>query len=141
MARRRGEGAMNGGMRQRCALALLVASVGTAACGRSDQAPSGSGGGGNTGPGITITSSGVSPRTLTVSPGTQVTFTNNDSRAHEMASDPHPTHENCPALTSLGLLNPGQSRQTGNLNAPGNCGFHDHNLPSNTALQGTITIR
>src|ERR1700712_4779503 len=41
---------------------------------------------------ITITSSGVSPRTVTISPGTQVTFVNNDSTLHQMSSNPHPEH-------------------------------------------------
>jgi hypothetical protein len=30
---------------------------------------------------------------------------------------------------------------TGNLNTPRTCGFHDHNQPSVTGLQGTITIQ
>jgi plastocyanin len=112
----------------------------TMACGKSDPAPSGGGGSGN-GPTITITASGASPRAVTVSPGTQVTFVNNDSRSHEMTSDPHPTHEDCPPINQVGTLAPGQTRQTGNLNATGRCGFHDHNLPQNTSLQGTITIQ
>ena len=90
---------------------------------------------------ITITSSGASPRNLLVSPGAQVTFVNNDSRAHTMNSDPHPEHTDCAALNNVGFLNPGQSRQTGNLNVARACGYHDHELPSTTSLQGTITIR
>ena len=39
---------------------------------------------------------GVSPKNLVVGPGTQVTFVNNDSRNHEMTSDPHPEHTECP---------------------------------------------
>ena len=41
----------------------------------------------------------------------------------------------------VGLLSPGQSRQTGNLVQVGTCGFHDHDLPQNTGLQGRIVIR
>ena len=48
---------------------------------------------------ITITSSGVSPKNLLVSPGTQVTFVNSDSRNHEMTSDPHPEHTDAPRST------------------------------------------
>ena len=70
-------------------------------------------GGGTT---ITVTSSGASPRTLTVPAGSRVTFVNNDSRAHEMNSDPHPSHTDCPELNQVGFLSAGQSRQTGNLN-------------------------
>jgi plastocyanin len=90
---------------------------------------------------ITITSAGVSPRTVTISAGSRVTFVNNDNRVHDMASDPHPEHTACPAINDVGFLQPTQSRTTGNLNTPRSCGFHDHNQPTNTSLQGTITIQ
>jgi plastocyanin len=90
---------------------------------------------------ITITSTGVSPRILPISAGSRVTFVNNDNRVHDMASDPHPEHTACPAINDVGFLQPGQSRTTGNLNTPRSCGFHDHNQPTNTSLQGTITIQ
>ncbi len=90
---------------------------------------------------ITITSSGVSPKDIVVSVGSQVTFINNDTRQHEMDSDPHPEHTDCPAINSVGLLSPGQSRQTSNLNVVKVCGFHDHMNDGNQSLRGTITIR
>lgn len=117
------------------ALALL------ASCGGSGS------GGGTTTPSvtpaatITITASGVSPKTVTVLRGSQVQFVNNDTRAHQMTSNPHPEHSDCPEVNQVGFLNVGQSRQTGNLNAARTCGFHDHDLPNNTALQGSIVIQ
>ena len=108
-----------------------------AACG-SSTAPEAIPVGGTT---ITITSAGASPKNLLVSPGTQVTFVNNDSRPHTMNSDPHPEHGDCPAVNSVGFLAPGQSKQTGNLNAARTCGYHDHDLFADTSLQGTMTIR
>jgi plastocyanin len=90
---------------------------------------------------ITITAAGASPRTLTVSPGTRVTFVNNDNRPHEMNSDPHPTHGDCPEIDQVGFLAVGQSKQTGNLTTVRTCGFHDHNQPSEANLQGTIRIQ
>lgn len=90
---------------------------------------------------ITITSSGVSPKNLTVSPGTQVTFVNNDQTSHDMTSNPHPEHTDCPEINQVGFLGPGQRRQTGNLNSVRTCGYHDHANAFNTAMQGTITIR
>ena len=90
---------------------------------------------------ITITASGVSPRTLTVEAGSRVTFVNNASRAHEMNSDPHPSHTDCPELNQVGFLLAGQSRQTGNLNTARTCGFHDHGRSTDTSLQGMIVIR
>jgi plastocyanin len=100
------------------------------------------GGGGGGGSTITITAGvGVSPKTLTVPRGTQVTFTNNDSVSHEMASNPHPVHTDCPEINSVGFLSPGQSKMTANLNTARTCGYHDHNRSSDTSLQGTIVIQ
>lgn len=126
----------------RLVTAAALAAV-LAGCGGSSTTPSGSNGGGNSNPAttITITSSGVSPKTLTVPLGTQVTVVNNDSRAHDMASDPHPTHELCPELNTWGQIGNGQSRQSSNLNTARTCTYHDHNLPTNSSLQGTIIIQ
>jgi len=109
---------------------------------------SGSSGGSATGPDtgtaattITITSSGVSPKAITISPGTQVTVINRDTVEHQMYSDPHPDHTDCPEFNSVGFLAPGAARQTGNLTRVRTCGFHDHERPLETQLQGNITIR
>ena len=90
---------------------------------------------------ITITNNAVSPQNITVTRGSQVTILNSDTRVHEMDSDPHPEHTDCPELNQIGFLNPGQSRQSGNLNIARKCGFHDHNNPDNDRLKGTITIQ
>lgn len=89
---------------------------------------------------ITITSSGVSPKNVQISVGSRVLFVNNDSRSHNMASDPHPDHTDCPEINQVGFLSPGQSRETGNLVTARTCGFHDHDDFSNTSLQGSIVI-
>ena len=90
---------------------------------------------------ITITAAGASPRTLTVPPGTQITFVNNDTVAHEMFSDPHPEHTDCPEFDSVGHLAPGATRQTQNLTTIRVCGFHDHINPFVTSLTGSIRIQ
>jgi plastocyanin len=90
---------------------------------------------------ITITPNGANPKTLTVAAGSQVTFVNNDSIDHQMYSDPHPEHTDCPELDSVGYLAPGQSRQTENLNRVVTCGFHDHIHFENKSLLGSITIQ
>ena len=90
---------------------------------------------------VTITSSGVSPRALTVTAGTRVTFVNSSTRAMEVSSNPHPDHTDCPEINQVGFLQPGQSRQTGNLNTRRTCGYHDHTRDTDTSLQGTITIQ
>lgn len=95
----------------------------------------------STGTTITITSSGASPRSVTVSAGSRVTFVNNDSRVHDMNSDPHPAHTDCPEINQVGFLSAGQSRQTGNLNTTRTCSYHDHGQSTNASLQGTIIIQ
>ena len=83
----------------------------------------------------------MSPKTLTVAAGTRVTFINNDTRVHDMSSDPHPDHGDCPELNQVGFLSAGQTKLTGNLNTVKTCGYHDHNQPTSTGLQGSIIIR
>jgi plastocyanin len=90
---------------------------------------------------ITISNNAVCPQNITVPRGTQVTFVNSDSRTHEMNSDPHPTHEDCPEINAVGNLVAGQSRQTSNLVIARRCGFHDHILFDVKSLQGSITIQ
>ncbi len=90
---------------------------------------------------ITIANNAVSPKNIIVPRGSQVTFTNNDNRPHDMESDPHPEHDACPELAQVGFVNPGQSRQSGNLNTPRICGFHDHEQADVVGLQGSITIQ
>jgi plastocyanin len=112
-----------------------------AACGDSPTGPSD---GGNTGPvgaTVTITASGVSPSSVTVAPGSRVTFVNNDSRPHEPASDPHPTHGTCPPIDQIGSIAAGQSRTSGNLNTAGTCSYHDHLNDTNVSLRGTIRVQ
>jgi len=90
---------------------------------------------------ITITAAGVSPKDVQISPGTRVLFVNNDSRSHNMASDPHPDHSDCTEINQVGVLAVGQSRETGNLNSVRTCRFHDHDLPNSASLSGAIVIR
>ena len=124
-------------------LAAAGACLALACGGSSPSSPStgGNNGGGSTNTStITITSAGVSPKDITVSLGSRVTFTNNDSRSHDMDSDPHPEHSDCPAL-NVGSVPSGQSRTSQNLNTARVCTYHDHDQPTNTALQGSIVIQ
>ena len=123
-------------------IVLILAAGVLAACGGSSTAPSP---GGNTPPvqtnTITITAQGANPRSITINQGTRVLFINNDTRVHDMTSDPHPSHTDCPEINQVGLLNPGQQRETGNLTTVRTCGFHDHINPGTANLRGSITIR
>jgi hypothetical protein len=120
-------------------LRLAVCCLGIAACGGSPSTPS------NPPPStnpytFTLTSAGVSPKELTVPAGSRVLFVNNDSRRHDMACDPHPEHNDpeCSAINTVGPLNPGQSRETGNLVVLRTCGFHDHDNPPPTLAAGNL---
>lgn len=91
---------------------------------------------------MTISAAGVlTPTELVVSPGARVLFINNHAQRHQMASDPHPEHTDCPEINQVGLLLPGERRETGNLVAIRTCGVHDHENPDNPALRGRIVIR
>lgn len=122
-----------------------VAGLLIAACGGSSTSPSNVPPPGNT-PSvmtntITITSAGVSPRNIEIALGTRVLFVNNDSRSHNMTSDPHPAHDTCPDLNQVGFLAPGERRETGNLVIARTCGFHDHDSPSQGLLTGQIVTK
>lgn len=91
---------------------------------------------------ITIGANGsISPSSVTLNRGGRVTFVNNDTRAHDMASDPHPEHTDCTEINQVGFLTSGQSRTSGNFTTARTCRFHDHNLPDNAGLKGTIIIQ
>ena len=87
-----------------------------------------------------IVSGVVSPKQVEINVGQRVAFVNNDSSAHEIASNPHPVHTDCPPINEVGGLAPGNARLTGAFTIARTCGFHDHGQPDNTSLQGTIII-
>jgi hypothetical protein len=131
--------------RTRALRSLLFLAVLIVACGGGSSAPptgpSPSPGGPEPSATVTITASGASPSRVTVPSGGRVLYINNDGAAHWMASDPHPSHEDCPELNSVGVLQPGERRTSSNLIATRSCGFHDHNNPGTRALQGTVVIQ
>ncbi len=99
---------------------------------------------------VKITSSGFSPKTLTVKAGTTVTFVNQDSNQHWPASAMHPTHtlypgsgiEKCGTAEEKTIfdackgLAPGESFSF-TFDEKGSWNYHDHlNVPST----GTIVV-
>lgn len=121
-----------------CAAYSLISACGW---GKSPTAPGSPDPPGNTGFSIAITSAGLSQRSIEIPVGGRLTITNSDSVAHDMGSDPHPSHEDCPELNQIGMLQPGQSRSSGNLVEARICGMHDHLRPLVTSLHLRITIR
>jgi hypothetical protein len=90
---------------------------------------------------IVVTATGAVPRNIVVPRGAQVTFVNQTGTLHEMYSDPHPEHTDCPEFDTVGRLTSGQSRQTQNLVEPRTCRFHDHLEPFNDSLKGSVVIQ
>ena len=90
---------------------------------------------------ITITQDGATPSAVTIAPGTRIRFVNNDVLPHDMTSDPHPDHTQCPPINRVGMLLPGQSRESDPLTTIRTCGFHDHGDSDNPKWIGTIQVR
>jgi hypothetical protein len=89
---------------------------------------------------LTVTANGLSAPSGDLAVGGTVTIMNSDSVPHEMSSNPHPEHTDCPAL-NVGVLNPGQSRTTAPVTSARACGMHDHINPGTQALMRTIVVR
>jgi len=120
----------------RLALCLLAAACGAVTCSKSPTNPSGT-----VSATVTITSAGVNPKSVQIALGGRVRFVNNDAVEHDMGSDPHPDHTDCPAMNQVGLLKPGEQRDTGNFVIARTCGYHDHEDPTNTNWQGNIITK
>jgi plastocyanin len=89
---------------------------------------------------ITITTTGVVPKEITVPSGSRVLFVNNDSQSHAMSSDPVQVHNDCPGINAVGTLPPGQSKSTSLLTTVRTCGFHDHTREFEEAWKGRIIV-
>ena len=135
----------------RSAIVTIVALGAIASCGGSSPTSPGGGGttvivgDGGTGPSaatVSITAAGVNPATVTVSVGQAVTFVNNDTRQHDIGSDPHPNHGTCPSIEAgISLLTPGQTKVTRAFANAGTCRYHDHLNDTNQAFRGTIVVQ
>jgi hypothetical protein len=132
-------------MKQFAVAAGLAAAV---ACGGGGgpTGPSGGGGGGGGSQGpvgatITIGANGVvTPNRVEITVGQSVSFVNNHNVNHEMSSDPHPAHSDCPAI-NVGGVAPGASRTSNALTTARTCTYHDHTDDTNVNLRGTIVVR
>lgn len=121
---------------------VLSLIVGGVACGGSGSPSAPAGNDGSIAATITIDATGnVTPKDVTVPAGSRVTFTNNHTADHQMASDPHPEHTLCPSLNTVGFVSPGQSRTSSNLNTPMTCTYHDHINDTDARLKGTIRVQ
>jgi plastocyanin len=86
---------------------------------------------------VSITDTGFEPATVTVAPGTTVTFVNNGQAAHWPASNPHPTHTGLPGFDALKALATGESYSF-TFTKVGTWGYHDH---LNPRVGGTVVVQ
>lgn len=121
--------------------AVLVAAT-MAACGGDSPTSPGGGGGGSQGPvGATVTITSAGTNSVTIGVGQSVTIVNNDTAPHQIQSNPHPSHTDCPAINVVGNIAPGGSRTTNAFTTARACGFHDHNDETDSRWMGTITVQ
>ena len=84
---------------------------------------------------VTISSTGFSPKSITIKSGETITWMNGDSENHTVNSDNHPTHLLYPFL-NLGLIKPGE-KQSVTISKTGTFTYHDHLNPS---FKGSVTV-
>ena len=89
---------------------------------------------------MTITATGMSPASVRIQLGERVRVVNEDSRSHNIVSDPHPSHGDCPPMNNIGLLARGATGISKEFMDVKACGFHDHDDATNATLRGTILV-
>jgi hypothetical protein len=131
-----------------CPVVLIAAMSAAGSCGgggggyNTPTTPSTPSTGGNTSTTvITILAGGtLDQKEVRIDVRQQVRFVNQDARAHQPQSNPHLMHTDCPAINSVGVLQPGESRTTATFDVEKACGFHDHMNPDSPNLGGTIRV-
>ena len=113
-------------------LGAVISLLWLAGCGYSSPS-------GTTSTTLTLSSIGVSPKAASVSGGSSVDIVNNDSVAHQLASNPDPQQVDCPELNTPALASGDQFTVTIS-NRDGTCKFEDRLNPNDSNFQGTITV-
>jgi len=85
---------------------------------------------------VRITASGFEPATLSVEKGTKITWVNDDSILHQIASNPFPSGTGLPGLKSQ-ILNNDQA-YTYVATTGGTFGYHDQLKPT---INGTLVVK
>jgi len=88
---------------------------------------------------IHITATGVTPNDVTIAVGQHVRFVNDDTRPHQIQTNPHLFHTDCPP-NNIAILGPGQSAETGTFGEAKGCGYHNHLLPDTASYYGVIRV-
>jgi len=86
---------------------------------------------------VTITKDGFFPATISVKKGSSVTWVNQDSKVHRVASDPYPTHSLLPTLDSGDLST--QDTYSFTYEKAGKFTYHDENNP--LTIKGEVDVQ
>ena len=86
---------------------------------------------------VSITASGFVPNTIFVKPGTRVSWTNQDAKAHQLAADPYPRDDSIPNFNNELVLQANDSysfvfSKTGT--------YHYHDQLNPFKLTGTVIV-
>lgn len=84
---------------------------------------------------VTMENFAFNPSSITVKKGTTVTWTNKDSVAHQVSSDPYPSHTDLPGLFSNSLSQ--NQTYSFTFDKIGVFGYHCQIHPS---MKGTVTV-
>lgn len=84
---------------------------------------------------VKVTSTGFSPKTVTIKAGESVTWMNDDTAVHAVNSAVHPTHQVYPPL-NLGNIQAGEKLSL-TFPTAGTYKYHNHLNPS---LTGSVTV-
>jgi plastocyanin len=87
---------------------------------------------------VAVTSQGLTPSVLSVKTGTQVTWTNSDSSAHEIAADPYPKNDSISGFDSTVVLQPNDSYSF-SFKKAGTYHYHDQLNPFK--INGTVIVK
>lgn len=88
------------------------------------------------GPEVAFTSRGFNPQTVTIEPGTTVTWTNESDEQMWVASSVHPTHGDLPAFDQREGVGTDETYSY-QFDQQGEWSFHNHLVPSH---KGTVIV-
>src|SRR3990167_7489221 len=86
---------------------------------------------------VTITDKGFDPQTILINKGETVSWTNEDIKAHQPASNPHPVHNGLPGFDAKKPLKKCETYQF-TFEEAGTFGYHDHLTPT---ANGSVVVR
>ncbi|HUD06492.1 MAG TPA: cupredoxin domain-containing protein [Candidatus Saccharimonadales bacterium] len=88
---------------------------------------------------ISITKNGFVPKVITINSGSEVTWTNNDSKVHAIGADPYPADNSISDFDSDIALQPKDSLSFIFVK-PGTYTYHDQQNPHSSKYHGTIIV-